>query len=324
MAPHFEKLMPRLLSYIYLLFQKNPNTPPPQNPLYVKPPPPKKGAETKKSGTKSTATKSAAAKKPAAKKAPAVKAEEAEPVLEQVEQEVEAPASGGKGSVKGLRIGAIILWILAIGAEVAAFFAFSYAIRNGAQNWNEPEFLLLIGALVLDAIFCIVAAQLWKKSNRIKPCLASSKLVRTLWHQLGVIMVLVCFLPIGIFLLAKSDKLNKKTKTILITILAALLVGAGLLSTDFQQPSTEEVQAMQQEATEEAVGDVYWTKFGKSYHFDPDCPYIAGKTPVSEGGTLYAGTLQQAFDANRWDPCDYCAGGAQAKLDEAAAAQPAE
>ena len=278
----------------------------------------KKAAQAKTGTTKSAPAKTAPVKT-APKKAP-VKAEAVEDAAEQViaEQETDAPAAGGKGSVKGLRIGAIILWVLAIAAEVAAFFAFSYAMRNGAQNWNDPEFLMMIGALVLDAIFCIVAAQLWKKANRIRPSLADSKLVRTLWHQLGVIMVLVCFLPIGIFLLAKSDKLNKKTKTILIALLAALLVGAGAASTDFQQPSEEQVQQLQQEAQAEAVGEVYWTRYGKSYHFDRNCPYIADKTPASEGGTLYAGSLDDAFAANRWDPCDTCAGGAQAKLDEAA------
>ena len=72
------------------------------------------------------------------------------------------------------------------------------------------------------------------------------------------------------------------------------------------------------EAQAEAVGEVYWTRFGKSYHFDRNCPYIADKTPAAEGGTLYAGSLDDAFAANRWDPCDTCAGGAQAKIDEAA------
>ena len=132
-------------------------------------------------------------------------------------------------------------------------------------------------------------------------------------------MVLVCFLPIGIFLLAKSDKLNKKTKTILIALLAAMLVGAGAASTDFQQPTEAEVQQLQEQAAAETTGNVYWTRFGKSYHFDRNCPYIADKTMASEGGTLYEGTLDDAFAANRWDPCDTCAGGAEAKLDEAAA-----
>jgi hypothetical protein len=243
--------------------------------------------------------------------------------VDEVVEEVveEAPASGGKGSVKGLRIGAIILWVLALAAEIGAFFAFSYAMRNGAQNWNEPEFLLMIGAIVLDAIFCIVAAQLWKKANRIRPSLSNSKLVRTIWHQLGVIMVLVCFLPIGIFLLAKSDKLNKRTKTILIVLLAALFLGAGAASADFQQPSDAEVAQLQQAAEAEAdyTGTVYWTRYGKSYHFDPDCQALSRTNPEN----LFSGTLEEAFGAKRFDPCDFCAGGAEAKAAEAAAEQPA-
>lgn len=269
----------------------------------------KKAAQSKGSVTKSAPVKSAP------KKAP-VKAEEVDEVVEQSTES--APASGGKGSVKGLRIGAIILWVLALAAEVGAFFAFSYAMRNQALTFADIEMQLLVGALVLDAIFCIIAAQLWKKANHIRPNLSDSKLVRTLWHQLGVIMVLICFLPIGIFLLAKSDKLNKKTKTILLALLAALFVGAGAASVDYQQPSEEQVQQLQQQAQAEAVGEVYWTKFGASYHFDRNCQFIKDKTPAAEGGTLFAGTLDDAFAANRWDPCDVCAGGAQAKLDEAA------
>ena len=283
----------------------------------------KKAAQSKGSVTKSSPAKPAPAKA-APKKAPA-KPETIEEVLGSTNDSVEeAPASGGKGSVKGLRIGAIVLWVLALAAEVGAFFAFSYAMRNGAQNWTDPEFLLMIGALVADAIFCIVAAQLWKKANHIRPNLSDSKLVRTLWHQLGVIMVLICFLPIGIFLLAKSDKLNKKTKTILLAILAVLFVGAGAASVDYHQPTEAQVQQLQQEAQAEAVGEVYWTRYGASYHFDRNCPYIKDKTPAAEGGTLYAGSLDDAFAANRWDPCDTCAGGAQAKLDEAATGTAAE
>ena len=278
----------------------------------------KRAAAAKKAAQSKGSVAKTAPAKAAPKKAPA-QPETIEEVLDSTNETVEeAPASGGKGSVKGLRIGAIVLWVLALAAEVGAFFAFSYAMRNQALTFADIEMQLLVGALILDAIFCIVAAQLWKKANHIRPNLSDSKFVRTLWHQLGVIMVLICFLPIGIFLLAKSDKLNKKTKTILLALLAALFVGAGAASVDYHQPTEAQVQQMQQEAQAEAVGEVYWTKFGQSYHFDRNCPYIKDKTPASEGGTLFAGTLDDAFAANRWDPCDKCAGGAQAKLDEAA------
>ena len=216
-----------------------------------------------------------------------------------------------KKSVKGLRIGAIILWVLAVAAEVGAFFALRYVVANNVQSWGEPESLMLIGALVLDAVFCIVAAQLWKKANHISPSLADSKLVRTLWHQLGVIMVLVCFLPIGIILLVKSKELNKKLRTVLLVIFALLFAGATATSVDYNQPSEEEVQQLQEEAKADVGdGEIYWARFGKSYHFDINCQSLSRTTEDN----LFSGTLDDAFAANRWDPCDYCAGGAEAKL----------
>ena len=299
----------------------------------------KKAAEAKKAaGTtrkapaaerKDVPEKKAAPKKKAPVKEVAEEAEEAaaveDEVAEEPEKEVRKPklekavTDDERKSVKSLRTTAIILWVLAVASEVGAFFAFSWAVRINALYFGSQEVWFLIGALVLDAIFCIVAAQLWKKSNRISPCLADSKLVRTIWHQLGVILVLVCFLPIGIFLLLKSDKMDKKTKTILLAIVAALFVGATTASVDYKQPSQEEVEQLQQEAiAENGGGEVYWTRYGKSYHFDRDCQHIRGKALVEDGGTLSQGTLDDAFAANRWDPCDACAGGAEAKADEAA------
>lgn len=284
----------------------------------------KKAAEAKKAAGASTKSAPAAPKAAPKKSAPVretkpevEKVVAEEPVKESKPKLEKAVTSEERKSVKGLRTGAIILWVLAVAAEVGAFFAFSWAVRNNALYFGTMEMWLLIGALVLDGICCIVAAQLWKKANRISPSLADSKLVRTLWHQLGVIMVLVCFLPIGIFLLLKSDKMDKKTKTILLALVAALFVGATTASVDYKQPSEEQVQQLQQEAIAANTADeVYWTKFGKSYHFDPNCRYIAGKAFVEDGGTLVRGTLDEAFAANRWDPCDACAGGAEAKQQE--------
>ena len=260
----------------------------------------KKAAEAKKAAKKAAAegTDVEAAVKEDAPKAPKA---DAKAVLTAEERK----------TVKGLRTGAIILWVLAFACEVLAFFALRWAVRNNA-SFPSREIWLLIAALVVDVVLCIIAAQLWKKSNRMAPCLANSKLVRTLWHQLGVIMVLVCFLPIGIILLLKSKNMDQKTKTILTVLVAALFIGATTSSVDFQQPSQERVEQLQQEAiAAAAVDQVYWTQFGKSYHFDRDCQHIRNKTPVEEGGTLMSGTLEDAFEANRWDPCNSCAAGDQ-------------
>lgn len=48
---------------------------------------------------------------------------------------------------------------------------------------------------------------------------------------------------------------------------------------------------------------VYWTPNGKSYHFDQNC------STLSRSKTILSGTLQQALDAGKTDPCDICAGG---------------
>jgi len=289
----------------------------------------KKAAAAKKAADEKKAAK---AKKEPAKKAPsrAKVEEEVEEVVEEVEEAapkkklVKKTSVAERKQVKTLRIWAIILWVLAVAAEVGAFFAFSFAVRNNVSAMEFPnaldrigqflnsyglaskEMLLVILALVVDAICCITAALLWKKSNKISPCLASSKLVRTVWHQLGVIMVLVCFVPIGIFMLVKSDKLDKKTRTALLAIFLALFVGATATSVDYKQPSEEEVQQLQQEAIDaNAEGEVYWTRYGKSYHFDGECHTLARSNPDN----LFTGSLEDAFNSNRWDPCDYCSGG---------------
>ncbi len=221
-----------------------------------------------------------------------------------------------KKQVKGLRIAAIILWVLAIGAEVGAFFALRTVALNASptQTWADPECLLLIGMLVLDAVLCIVAAQLWKKSNAISPCLSDSAFVRTVYHQLGVIMTLVCFVPIGILLLLKSKNMNKKLKTILLAAFVALFVGATATSVDYKQPSAEEVEQLKQDAVV-ANGDIYWTRYGKSYHFDRACNALARTSKAN----LFSGSIDDAINAHRYDPCDFCAeGDAVDALDDSA------
>ena len=293
--------------------------------------PEKKAAAEKKPAAKEAAPekKTTAEKKVAAEKKPAAEAEEApkaeakpakKPAAEAAPKAPKAeakPAAASGQSVKGLRIAAIVMWVLALGAEVWAFIELHQLAVMSVLNEEAdlaallayPQAKLFLLALVLDLILCIVAAQLWKKSNRIRPCLSNSALVRTLWHQLGVIMALICLIPLGIFLLLKTKNLNPKVRTILLVAFAALLVGATTASVDYQQPSKEEVAQLQAEAEAEAaaagIDMVYWTKYGKSYHFDRNCRSLARSNPENIG----EGSLDDAFDHNRWDPCNFCAGG---------------
>lgn len=63
----------------------------------------------------------------------------------------------------------------------------------------------------------------------------------------------------------------------------------------------------QDSTTNEITGDLsraaYWTSGGKSYHFDSNCPSL------SKSKNIKSGTLQDALNAGKKDPCNNCAGG---------------
>lgn len=216
-----------------------------------------------------------------------VKAAKAENPTRPYEQTAEVKKKTG-----GLRTIAIILWVLAILCEVAAIFMF---------NLNETTIMIIL--LVADAILCIVGSLLWKKSNRLSPCMSKSKFVQFIWNQMGVIACLLAFIPFGIILLTKADKLSPKMKTIVGVLFAVLFLGAVGGSIDYNPVTPEDVEKAQQEAIEAGniAGEVYWTRWGKSYHFDMDC------STLKNSGELITGTVQEAFEAKRNDPCDFCA-----------------
>ena len=104
-----------------------------------------------------------------------------------------------KGAAKSKRIIAVILWILAIGCEVAAIILFKKLV----VLW--PCLL----ALIVDAILCIIAAQFWKKANHIDPPAGK------FWqNQFGAFMAVIAFAPFILILLTSKD-VDPKYKKIL-------------------------------------------------------------------------------------------------------------
>jgi len=205
-----------------------------------------------------------------------------------------------KGNSKTLRLIAIILWVLAIGAEVGALLLFNRAI----YDWK------LYTALIIDALLVIAGAQCWKAANRINPSHSKSKFVKMIWDQMGVLVAFVAFIPFGILFILNAKNLPKKTKTALIAVLSVLFLGTVGASADFAPTSPEDLeqQVMEEKAAlaEQGVdvGDtVYWTTYGKSYHLDPNCFTLARTKPEN----LHSGTLEEAFANKRTDPCDFCA-----------------
>lgn len=215
--------------------------------------------------------------------------------------QTDAPVKSGKkmkeaapvGNAKGLRVGAVVLWVLALVMEVLALL-----VVLGKINLRfMPTLYQLIAFLVLDLVFVIVGAQLWKKANRIDPVSEANKLKFWLWNNMGVIACVVAFVPVIILLLSNKN-LDKKTKTIATVVaIIALLIG-GVCSYDFNPVSEE-----QQEAAINALGDehVFWAPFGKVYHTHDDCQAL------NQSDALTYGTVEQAIAANRTRLCYFCA-----------------
>ena len=250
----------------------------------------------KKTAAKATETAkktTEAAKKTEPAKKAASAAKKAEPAV--IERE---PVTNPSRSIP-LRIGAIVLWVLALGFELLAIMALlkNFTIHF-TKNGNTNMWILLIGCIVLDMAFAILAAQLWKKANRISPMSKSKRgaFLFYLWNELGVIMACICFIPL-IILLLKNDKLDKKMKTVVTAIAALALVITGLASADYHPVDADDKLDAQ---TAFADTDVYWTQFGHVYHLDPDkCYHIANR----EG---YHGSITEAIESGKTRICSNC------------------
>ena len=224
-------------------------------------------------------------KKPVAtKETEEVKETKATPKLTKAEE---------KSKATTLRIVAVILWVLAIGFEVVAILSLLKALYI---SWL-PQMWCMIIAIVLDLICCIIAGLLWKKASFLDPFKkTNNKVGFVILNQLGVIMAVVCFLPLIILLFTNKDKMDKKSRIIVTIVAIIALLVAGLFGANFNPISAEEKAA----AEEQLTGTVYWTTYGHKYHLYDDCHTIVNST-------LNPGTVTDAIDAGRTEVCYYCA-----------------
>ncbi len=196
------------------------------------------------------------------------------------------------GNATGLRIGAVVLWVVAIALEVLAVL-----ILNGTINWTFMSSLTqIIIVLALDLICVIIGSLLWKKANHIKPASEKNKLLFWLWNNMGLIVCALAFIPFVILALTNKNA-DKKTKTVAsVVAVIALLIG-GLISYEWNPISQEEQQA----AISAITTDVYWSPFGRKYHTSQDC------SSLNQSDTLTVGTVEEAIAAGRTDLCKFCA-----------------
>ena len=245
-------------------------------------------------------------------KAPEEKKKPTSAALKAAIAQLEEEETGKKKNTALLRVGAVVLWVLAAVAM--------YMPQLGQMNLPFGAMrMIFLGALteaivdiVVAGVLVVLAAQLWKKANHIHPTKAHSPVLQFIWNQLGLLLAGVIFAPLAIVMIVKSDKIDERMKKIVSAVLAVVFLAAAAGSADYHPVTQDEVNEILAEADENGyTGDAYWTKYGHSYHFSLECQSLRN----SRRENIYTGTLQEALDANRTDPCDFCADG---RLEKAA------
>lgn len=112
-----------------------------------------------------------------------------------------------KGKAKKLRISAALSWVVAIGTEIGAIVTLK---RN---TFDEGNMALLIGLLVIIAVFAIAGSIMWKKANRHDPASEKEPIKFFIQNQLGAIITLIAFVPLLLLIFMDKD-MDPKTKKV--------------------------------------------------------------------------------------------------------------
>ena len=194
---------------------------------------------------------------------------------------------------KGLRITAVLLWIVGIALEVLAFFLL-------IDYFHLPNTIYFaIAALVVDLIAVVIGSLLWKRANRLDPASKKNPVKFWLWNNMGLFASLIAFLPFIIVVLMNKE-LDVKSKRLAAIVAVVALLISGATGIDWNPVSAEDKIASQLSADGLGNGEVYWSRFGKKYHFYSDC------SSLSRSEELTRGTVNEAFAAGRDSLCKIC------------------
>ncbi|MBS0478909.1 MAG: hypothetical protein JSR79_06375 [Proteobacteria bacterium] len=140
---------------------------------------------------------------------------------------------GQQSAATRLRIFAAVAWVVAIGSEIAGVVM----LRQG--KFNQGHMALLIGILVVIAVFAIAGNLMWKAANKQDPASRADAARFFFQNQLGAIVTVIAFLPllVLIFLDKDMDPKNKKIAGGVGVVLALLATVSGI---SFKPPSTEQ------------------------------------------------------------------------------------
>lgn len=138
-----------------------------------------------------------------------------------------------KGKAKKLRIFAALSWLVAIGTEIGAIVLL---MKN---TFDQGGMALLIGLLVVIAIFAIAGSLMWKAANKHDPATKAEAFKFFVQNQLGAIITIIAFLPLLALVFMDKD-MDPRTKKIAGGVGVGLAALATVVGIDFNPPSVEQ------------------------------------------------------------------------------------
>ncbi|HTM73202.1 MAG TPA: hypothetical protein VL198_08215, partial [Pseudolabrys sp.] len=153
-------------------------------------------------------------------------------------------SQGQKSAATRLRLFAAIVWVIAIAAEIAG------VVMLRQHKFDHGNLALLIGLLVVIAVFAIAGNLMWKAANKHDPASKADGFRFFVQNQLGAIITLIAFLPLIVLIFLDKD-MDPKNKKIAGGVGVVLALIAAVIGIDFNPPSTEQyTQDMNQCATQ--------------------------------------------------------------------------
>src|SRR3982751_3654261 len=141
-------------------------------------------------------------------------------------------SQGQQSAAKRLRLFAALAWVVAIGTEIAGI------VMLKQHKFDHGNLALLIGLLVVIAVFAIGGSLMWKAANKHDPARQSDTARFFFQNQLGAIITVIAFLPLIVLIFMDKD-MDPKNKKIAGGIGAVLAAAATLIGVDFNPPSVE-------------------------------------------------------------------------------------
>jgi hypothetical protein len=138
-----------------------------------------------------------------------------------------------KSAATRLRIFAAVAWIIAIGGEIAG------VVLLYRHKFDHGNLGLLIGILVVIAIFAIAGSLMWKAANKHDPARESEPFNFFFQNQLGAIVTVIAFLPLIVLIFANKD-MDPKNKKVAGGVGVVLAIIAALVGVSYHPPSVEQ------------------------------------------------------------------------------------